>query len=124
VNPVHNSTGSEPGNLILGDAEPACRIGLGCMRLSTDLADDPDSALATIAAALNAGFALFDTARAYSPSEEDLGHNERLLARALQAHPRGRFLSCANMRLEGAQVLLRRSQRWREGPVSASSWRG
>ncbi len=49
---------------------PQLRIGLGCMRLSTD----PDP---TIAAAVDAGVTVFDTARAY-------GDNERLLARALR----------------------------------------
>jgi aryl-alcohol dehydrogenase-like predicted oxidoreductase/predicted kinase len=46
------------------------RIGLGCMRLSTD-------ADATIAAAVGAGVTVFDTARAY-------GDNEQLVARALR----------------------------------------
>jgi aryl-alcohol dehydrogenase-like predicted oxidoreductase len=60
------------------------------MRLSTEMAADPDLGLATIATALDAGITLFDTARAYAPGEGELGHNERLLARALQAHPLGR----------------------------------
>jgi aryl-alcohol dehydrogenase-like predicted oxidoreductase len=47
------------------------RIGLGCMRLSTD------EVLGTIAAAAEAGVTVFDTARAY-------GDNEQLLARALR----------------------------------------
>lgn len=53
------------------------RIGLGCMRLSTDEDSDDDRALATIAAALDAGITVFDTARSYDD-------NERLLARALR----------------------------------------
>ncbi|MHB8692139.1 MAG: aldo/keto reductase [Solirubrobacteraceae bacterium] len=60
------------------------RIGLGCMRLATDPAADQQRSLATIAAALNAGVTVFDTARAYAPSPEDLGAGERLLARALR----------------------------------------
>ena len=54
------------------------RVGLGCMRLSTDDDADDDRALETIAAAAAAGITVFDTARSY-------GDNERLLARALRA---------------------------------------
>jgi aryl-alcohol dehydrogenase-like predicted oxidoreductase/adenylate kinase family enzyme len=53
------------------------RIGLGCMRLSTDEDRDEERALATIAAAAEAGVTVFDTARAYDD-------NEALLARALR----------------------------------------
>ncbi len=61
------------------------RVGLGCMRLSTDAGRDPERAQATIAAAVAAGITVFDTARAYGLGEADLGHNERLLARALRS---------------------------------------
>ena len=47
------------------------------MRMSTDEHRDEELALETIAAAVEAGIAVFDTARAY-------GDNERLLARALR----------------------------------------
>ena len=57
----------------LDDSE--LRVGLGCMRLPDDDRGE-ELALATIAAALEAGVTVFDTARAY-------GDNERLLARAL-----------------------------------------
>jgi aryl-alcohol dehydrogenase-like predicted oxidoreductase/predicted kinase len=60
------------------------RIGLGCMRLSTDEDRDEELALATIAAAIEAGITVFDTARTYGRGEAELGHNERLLARALR----------------------------------------
>ncbi|MBV9417107.1 MAG: aldo/keto reductase, partial [Solirubrobacterales bacterium] len=53
------------------------------MRLSTEAERDEDLAAQTIAAALDAGITVFDTARAYGQGETDLGHNERLLARAL-----------------------------------------
>jgi hypothetical protein len=57
------------------------RIGLGCMRLPADerLARD------TIAAAAGARITVFDTAHAYGADRAGLGHNERLLARALRA---------------------------------------
>src|SRR3954451_21331417 len=53
------------------------RVGLGCMRLSTDEDHDEERARATIAAAVGAGVTVFDTARAY-------GDNEGLLARAVR----------------------------------------
>jgi len=53
------------------------RIGLGCMRLSTDEDRIEERALDTIAAAAGAGVTVFDTGRAY-------GDNEQLLARALR----------------------------------------
>ena len=58
-------------------------IGLGCMRLSTDKDRDDDRATDVIHAALDAGAALLDTADAYCHDERDVGHNERLIARAL-----------------------------------------
>ena len=54
------------------------------MRLSTDEDRDEVLALETIAAAARAGITVFDTARAYGRGPEELGHNERLLARALR----------------------------------------
>ena len=59
------------------------RIGLGCMRLSTDDDRDDRRAHATIAAATQAGITVFDTARAYGRDATEVGHNERLLAAAL-----------------------------------------
>lgn len=60
------------------------RIGLGCMRLSTEPERDEELAFETIATAVEAGVTLFDTARSYGLGEDDFGHNERLLARALR----------------------------------------
>jgi aryl-alcohol dehydrogenase-like predicted oxidoreductase/adenylate kinase family enzyme len=54
------------------------------MRLSTDEDRDEALALETIAAAAGAGVTVFDTARAYGLGPGELGHNERLLARALR----------------------------------------
>ena len=61
------------------------RVGLGCMRLSTDAGRDLERAHATIAAAVASGITVFDSARAYGLGEAELGHNERLLARVLRA---------------------------------------
>ena len=60
------------------------RVGLGCMRLSTDENRDEQEAFATIAAAAAAGVTVFDTAHAYGRGVTEVGHNERLLARALR----------------------------------------
>src|SRR4051794_26246915 len=54
------------------------------MRLSTGEERDDELALETIAAAVDAGITVFDTARSYGRDETELGHNERLLARALR----------------------------------------
>ena len=53
------------------------------MRMSTDEGDE-QLALATIAAAADAGVTIFDTARAYGRGESPLGQNERLLAKGLR----------------------------------------
>jgi aryl-alcohol dehydrogenase-like predicted oxidoreductase len=66
-------------------ASSELRIGLGCMRMSTDESRNEEVALETIAAAAQAGITVFDTARAYGHGAAELGHNERLLARGLRA---------------------------------------
>lgn len=44
---------------------------------------DEKQSIRTIHAALDAGITLIDTADAYTPAHDDVGHNERLVARAL-----------------------------------------
>jgi aryl-alcohol dehydrogenase-like predicted oxidoreductase len=59
------------------------RVGFGGMPLSlTDRPDEP-TAIAVLHAALDAGVLLFDTANVYCLDDGELGHNERLLAKAL-----------------------------------------
>jgi aryl-alcohol dehydrogenase-like predicted oxidoreductase/histidinol phosphatase-like enzyme/predicted kinase len=58
---------------------------MGCMRLSTAPDRDDDRAMATLHAALDAGVTLLDTADAYCRDDSEVGHNERLIARALAA---------------------------------------
>jgi aryl-alcohol dehydrogenase-like predicted oxidoreductase len=80
------------------------RVGLGCMRMSTDSARNEAQALETIAAAADAGITVFDTARAYGLDATDLGHNERLLARALRhrgAHATARVVTKGGMTRAG-----------------------
>jgi aryl-alcohol dehydrogenase-like predicted oxidoreductase len=72
------------------------------MRLSTDADRDETRALATIAAALDAGVTWLDTARSYGRDESELGHNERLVARAIGASSRVRVVTkCGMTRPDG-----------------------
>lgn len=83
------------------------RLALGCMRLSTESTRDDERALATLEAALDAGVTVFDTARSYALDERDLGHNERLVARALKSRPAvaARVISkCGMRRDDGAWI--------------------
>ncbi|MGD0439749.1 MAG: aldo/keto reductase [Acidimicrobiales bacterium] len=61
-------------------------IGLGTGLLSNEGRPDEAQAMATIHAALEAGVSLIDTADAYAISDEDFGHNEMLVRRALAAY--------------------------------------
>ncbi|RMB61626.1 aldo/keto reductase [Tessaracoccus antarcticus] len=63
-------------------------IGLGAMPSSMSGGELPGEAQAieTIRAALDAGITLIDTADIYAPSWDQMGHNERLVAKALKAH--------------------------------------
>jgi aryl-alcohol dehydrogenase-like predicted oxidoreductase/predicted kinase len=84
------------------------RIGLGCMRMSTDESRDEALAVETIAAAVEAGVTVFDTAHAYGLGPADLGHNERLLARAIRgcgAETSARIVTKGGMsRIDGGWV--------------------
>lgn len=53
------------------------------MRLSTEATRDDARSLEVLRAALAEGIALFDTADAYALDDADVGHNERLIARAI-----------------------------------------
>lgn len=63
-------------------------IGLGAMPMSMSRGEVPgeEQAIATIHAALDAGVTLIDTADIYAPSWDQMGHNERLVAKALEAY--------------------------------------
>jgi aryl-alcohol dehydrogenase-like predicted oxidoreductase/histidinol phosphatase-like enzyme/predicted kinase len=56
---------------------------MGCMRLSTERDRDEARAIAVLHTALDRGVTLLDTADAYCWDAEEVGHNERLIARAL-----------------------------------------
>lgn len=58
-------------------------IAIGGMRLSTAPDRDDTRSVAVLHAAFDAGVTLVDTADVYCLTDHDLGHNERLVARAL-----------------------------------------
>jgi aryl-alcohol dehydrogenase-like predicted oxidoreductase len=59
-------------------------IGLGEMPMSLSSRPPEERSIRTIHAALDAGVNLIDTADAYARDHTDIGHGERLLARALR----------------------------------------
>ncbi|MGW1887130.1 aldo/keto reductase [Streptomyces sp. NPDC001970] len=63
-------------------------VGLGAMPLSVEGRPDPDRAIATVHAALDAGTTLIDTADAYHVHADETGHNETLIAKALSSYGR------------------------------------
>ncbi|HTC25051.1 MAG TPA: aldo/keto reductase [Gemmatimonadales bacterium] len=68
----------------LGAGAPAVSaIGFGGMHLSIQERPPETDAIRVIHAALDAGVTLVDTANVYCLDQADLGHNERLIARAL-----------------------------------------
>jgi aryl-alcohol dehydrogenase-like predicted oxidoreductase len=62
-------------------------IGLGGMWMSIDGRPDEAQSIATIHAALDAGVTFIDTADVYCHDDDDIGHNERLIAKALKGRP-------------------------------------
>jgi len=69
----------------LGPTLPAVTIvGYGGMHLSLDSRPPDEAGVKVIHAALDAGETLIDTADVYCIDQNDIGHNERLIARALR----------------------------------------
>lgn len=70
----------------IGDVQVSA-IGLGAMPMSIEgRPDDESRSIATIHAALDAGITLIDTADAYHLDSSDVGHNETLIAKALNSY--------------------------------------
>ena len=68
----------------LGPGAPAVSaLGLGAMPLSISGRPPESQAVSVIQAALDAGMTLVDTADVYCLDDRDIGHNERLIAKAL-----------------------------------------
>jgi aryl-alcohol dehydrogenase-like predicted oxidoreductase/histidinol phosphatase-like enzyme len=80
---------------------------IGAMRLSTGERDD-DRSVTVLHAAFDAGVTLVDTADAYCHDASDAGHNERLIARALDTWTGDR----ANVRVATKGGLTRPDGRW------------
>jgi aryl-alcohol dehydrogenase-like predicted oxidoreductase len=66
--------------------EQVSAIGLGEMQLSLADRPDEDQGIRTVHAALDAGVTLIDTADAYCANGSDMGHGERLTAKALASY--------------------------------------
>ena len=69
----------------LGDVQVGA-IGLGAMPMSVRAHNDEALGVRTIHRALDEGVTLIDTADAYSIDEASFGHNEELVARALETY--------------------------------------
>jgi aryl-alcohol dehydrogenase-like predicted oxidoreductase len=67
----------------IGDLAVSC-VGLGGMPLSIAGRPDEGDAVRVIHAALDAGMTFIDTADVYCLDDGDIGHNERLIAKALR----------------------------------------
>jgi aryl-alcohol dehydrogenase-like predicted oxidoreductase len=65
------------------DALPVSAVGYGGMHLSIQDRPTEEQGLRVIHAALDAGVTLIDTADVYCLDQRDIGHNERLVGRAL-----------------------------------------
>lgn len=69
----------------LGPGAPdVAAFGFGGMPLSIDGRPSEDDAVRVLVAVLEAGVTLIDTADVYCIDDHDIGHNERLIARALR----------------------------------------
>jgi aryl-alcohol dehydrogenase-like predicted oxidoreductase len=72
------------------DAPPVSAVGYGGMHLSIKDRPPEEQGIRVIHAALDAGVTLIDTADVYCLDDKDIGHNERLVARALRSWPGNR----------------------------------
>lgn len=72
------------------DAPQVSAVGYGGMHLSIQDRPSPDQAIRVLHAALDAGVTLIDTADVYCLDDNDIGHNERLIAQALRTSRRAR----------------------------------
>jgi aryl-alcohol dehydrogenase-like predicted oxidoreductase len=69
---------------LLGPGAPAVSaVGYGGMHLSIEGRPPEEQGLRVLRAALDAGVTLIDTADVYCLDQDDIGHNERLIAQAL-----------------------------------------
>ncbi|UJR78672.1 aldo/keto reductase [Sandaracinus amylolyticus] len=69
----------------LGEGLLVSSLGLGGMPMSLAGRPSEEQSIAVIHAALDGGITLIDTADVYCVDDHDIGHNERLIAKALKA---------------------------------------
>jgi aryl-alcohol dehydrogenase-like predicted oxidoreductase len=69
------------------DAPQVSAVGYGGMHLSIQDRPPEEQGIRVIHAALDGGVTLIDTADVYCLDNSDIGHNERLIARALESWP-------------------------------------
>ncbi|PID54295.1 MAG: aldo/keto reductase [Micrococcales bacterium] len=88
-------------------------IGLGAMPLSMGNNQQPDEqqAIATVHAALDAGVTYIDTADIYAPSWDTMGHNERIVAKALKQYRDPALLSHVVVGTKGG-ITRTEGERW------------
>ena len=67
------------------DASPVSSVGYGGMHLSIQERPSEEQGIRVIHAAVDAGVTLIDTADVYCLDDNEIGHNERLIARALRS---------------------------------------
>src|SRR5215210_509958 len=85
-------------------------IGLGAMPMSLAGRPPEDQSIRTIHAALDAGVNLIDTADAYCIDASDVGHNERLIARALRGRRDGVIVATKGGHVRTADVASVQNQ--------------
>src|SRR5689334_2983078 len=91
-------------------------IGLGGMYMSITGRPDEGQAIRAIHAALDAGVTLIDTADVYCLDHRDIGHNERLIAKAIAGRAERVILATKGglTRPDGAWARDARPERLRE----------
>src|SRR3954469_22550594 len=91
-------------------------IGLGAMPMSLSGRPEEAQSIRAIHAALDAGVNLIDTADAYCVDEGDVGHNERLIAKALKSRRDGVIVAtkAGHIRPGGAWEIDGRPEHSRE----------
>jgi len=76
-----------PRRKLGNDAPPVTAVGYGGMHLSIQDRPPEEQGIRVIQAALDAGVSFIDTADVYCLDDSEIGHNERLIARALSSRP-------------------------------------
>lgn len=96
-------------------------VGLGGMLLSIAGRPPEDQSVRVVRAALQAGVTLFDTSDTYCLDDQELGHNERLLARVLEdQRSRVTVMTTVGLRRPGGAWTVDSSPEYLEESVERS----